>query len=112
MNAVNSEISSITAESTVLARYSLPSEDREVVANPDPGGVSLFDLSSAGVGEGWLIDRELCREDGLTSLVEEYVENAVRLGCPPASKQGIKAAVDALEPGEAEAFLYLSRGWS
>jgi len=112
MHVVHSEIPSITAEGAVLGRYSLPGEDREVVAYRGPAGVNLFDLPSVGVGESCLIDRELGWDDGLLSLVEEYLEDALRLGYPPAGKQGIGVYVDSLEPGEAEVFLNLCRGSS
>lgn len=112
MRAVSFEMSSISPKGTVLARYSLSSEDREVVGYRYPPGIALFDRPAAGAGEGYLIDRGIFWSEPLEGLVGEYVEHALRLGCPPASKQGIGACVDAMEPGEAEAFLLVRAGWS
>lgn len=110
--AVSFQSSSIALTGTTLACYSLPGEERKVVGYNQSRGIALFDCPAAGAGKRYLIDRGFFGVDSMAGLVEEYVEHAERLGCPPASKEGIGMSVDGLEFGEAEAFLAVKGGWS
>lgn len=110
--AVSLQSPSISRSGSVLACYSLPGEEREVMGYDQGSGVALFDRPAGGAGEGHLIDRGVFWTGSLASLVAEYVEHAKRLGCPPASKEGIGMSADALEYGEAAVFLRSGGGWS
>lgn len=108
--AVSFQSSSISSAGSTLACYSLPGEDRKVVGYRQGSGIALFDCPATGAGKRYLIDRGIFWTGSLASLVAEYVEHAERLGCPPAGKEGIGMSVDALELGEAEAFLGVKGG--
>jgi hypothetical protein len=106
------ESSSISHRGSILARYSLPGEERKLVAYSNGGTIALYDCPVSGSGDRYLIDRGIFWPDALEGLVGEYVGHAERIGCAPASREGIGAAVDPLEFGEAGVFLRFMGGGS
>jgi hypothetical protein len=95
----------ISSAGTVLARYVVACGEREVVAYGHASGVAIYDCRADGKGERFLVDRGVLWEGALEGLVLEYVAHAERIGCPPASVEGIGLLAGGLEVGEAAVLL-------
>jgi hypothetical protein len=105
MSDVSLDMSSIRPNGTLLAIYSLPDEEREIMGYSRDCGVALYDRPAGGVGKGLYIDGGIHWIEALKGIVAEYVAHAERIGCPPVSKEGSSVAVASLDSGEAGVIL-------
>ena len=105
MSDVSLDMSSISPNGTLLATYSLPNEEREVMGYSRFSGVALYDRPAGAAGKGLYIDGGHLWVETLKGIVAEYVAHAERVGCPPVSKEGFWTMVDSLDPGEAGVLL-------
>ncbi len=105
MSDVSLDMSSISPNGTLLATYSLPGEEREIMGYDRHTGVALYDRPAGGAGKGLYIDGGLHWVEALKGIVAEYVAHAERIGCPPVSREGFSTTVASLDPGEAGVIL-------
>jgi hypothetical protein len=94
MSDVSFRISDIASTGTLMARYELANEQRDVMAFNANGEISLFDVPVPANGSiGLLIERGLFFwEDSLRSLVLDYVERSEQLGSPAVSEEAVGGA--------------------
>ncbi len=105
MSDVSLDMSSIRPRGTLLATYSLPGEEREIMGYDRHTGVALYDRPAGGAGKGLYIDGGFHWLETLKGVVAEYVAHAEHIGCPPVSKEGYSTMVGSLDPEEAGALL-------
>lgn len=105
MSDVSFDMSSISPNGTLLATYSLPNEEREIMGYDRQTGVALYDRPAGGAGKGLYIDGGLHWAETVNGIVAEYVAHAERIGCSPVSEEGFSTTVASLDLGEAGVLL-------
>ncbi len=71
-------------ERTELARYTVPDGERVIYGQRVDGIVRVTDRPAGAGGRAYLIERELQTKAELDALVADYLQQAAKLGCPPA----------------------------
>jgi len=83
-------------ERTELARYTVPDGERVIYGQRVDGIVRVTDRPASAGGRAYLVERKLQTKGELDALVADYLQQAAKLGCPPAGVCPLESYLDAV----------------